>query len=218
MSCTLFLASSSPQRSRILKALGFEFSVIHPDIDESVIEDESAYDYVVRLAIQKSQIGTSLLSQNREQIVLGADTCVAVDNMKLGKPLSSKEAMSMLEMLSGREHQVHSAVAVSRGSEVHALVDTTTVKFRILNQLVIDEYLRSGEYENRAGAYAIQGLAADFVEELKGSLSGVVGLPVKQTLQLLRRFGLDVPEMESAKERFEMEFPVSLSVSGNYAI
>ena len=124
----------------------------------------------------------------------------------------------MLEVLSGREHQVHSAVAVSRGNEVHALVDTTTVKFRILNQLVIDEYLRSGEYENRAGAYAIQGLAADFVEELKGSLSGVVGLPVKQTLQLLRRFGLDVPEMESAKERFEMEFPVSLSVSGNYAI
>lgn len=219
MSCALSLASSSPQRRRILKALGFEFSIIHPQIDESAISGETGREYVSRLAIDKARKGMSLLHATSDDIVvLGADTCVVIDNFKLGKPHHREEALSMLQKLSGREHEVFSAVAVARGKEELSLCDTTKVRFMDLTQQQLKRYLQDGGYENRAGAYAIQGEAAQFVCSLHGSYSSVIGLPVTLTIQLLENVGLPVPDKVLAERGLEKEFPMRQTWDGQYYI
>ncbi len=219
MSCSLFLASSSPQRCRILKALGFEFSIIHPQIDESTITGEVAREYVSRLAIDKVRKGLSLLREStNDDVVLGADTCVVIDNCILGKPSHREDALSMLQALSGRVHEVHSAVAVSRGTDEFSLCDTTKVHFMELTEQQLNQYLQNGEYENRAGAYAIQGQAAQFVTRLDGSYSSVIGLPVTLTLQLMESVGMPVPHREIANRGLQKEFPITRLWDGEYCI
>ena len=219
MSCALYLASSSPQRRRILKALGFEFSIIYPQIDESAIKCETAREYVSRLAIQKARKGSSLLGENtNDVVVIGADTCVSVDNYIMGKPRHREEALSMLQKLSGRVHEVHSAVAVRRGTEEYSLCDTTKVYFMQLTQLQLAQYLQDDEYQNRAGAYAIQGQAAKFVCRLEGSYSSVIGLPVTLTMQLLANVGLAVSDIGIAKRNLEKEFPKTILWDGQYCV
>lgn len=210
MASALYLASSSPQRSRILKALGFNFTVIHPRIDETAATGEGVRNYVSRLAISKAMKAASLLTGDLDDgVVLGADTCVVIDDRKLGKPADRDEAFCMLKLLSGRVHEVLSAVAVKRGRKVLSLVDTTTVEFNKLTKPQLEWYLQSGEFENRAGAYAIQGLAAQFVRRLEGSRSGVIGLPAKQTLRLLGQVGLAVPDHVAVAANLEKEFPTT---------
>ncbi len=219
MSCALSLASSSPQRRRILKALGFEFSIIYPQIDESAVRGETAREYVSRLAMDKARKGLSLLRDSTNNtVVLGADTCVAIDNCILGKPHHREEALGMLQKLSGRVHEVHSAVAVSHGSESHCLCDTTMVHFMDLTQHQLTQYLQDSEYENRAGAYAIQGQAGQFISQLDGSYSGVIGLPVAPTIRLLKNVGIPVPNKDNANRSLQKEFPITRSWDGEYCI
>ncbi len=217
MSCELSLASSSPQRRRILKALGFGFSIVYPQIDEVAIRGETAREYVSRLAIDKVRKGSSLLRDStNDTVVLGADTCVVIDNCILGKPRHGQEAQSMLQKLSGRMHEVHSAVAVSRGTDEFLLCDTTRVHFMELTQKQLTQYLQEGEYKNRAGAYAIQGQAAQFISRLDGSYSSVIGLPVTLTLQLLGNVGMPVPHREIANIGLQREFPITRLWDGEY--
>ncbi|MDE0309944.1 MAG: Maf family protein [Acidiferrobacterales bacterium] len=219
MSCKIFLASSSPQRRRILTALGFRFSIIHPQIDESVTENETPREYVTRLAVDKVRKGLTLLPDGtKDAIVIGADTCVAIDDCIFGKPCHREEARDMLQKLSDRVHEVHSAVAVSRGTHEQSMCDSTRVHFVRLSQQQLTRYLRDGEYENRAGAYAIQGQAAQFVSRLDGSYSSVIGLPVSLTMQLLKNVGMPVPDEQFANTDLQKEFPLTRSWGGEYCI
>lgn len=219
MSSVLYLASSSPQRSRILKALGLDFEIIHPQIDETAIEGETVLDYVSRLAIKKARKGASMLTNGSDVgVVLGADTCVVIDEVKLGKPQDREEAFDMLQRLSGRVHEVLSAIAVNREGDVLSLVDSSKVEFDKLTKQQLERYLQSREYENRAGAYAIQGLAAEFVKRLDGSRSCVIGLPIVQTVQLLEDVGFSVPYAEVAGRNMEEVFPTTHLWDGQYSI
>ena len=215
----LYLASSSPQRSRILKALGLEFEIIHPQIDETAIEGETVRNYVSRLAINKARKGASLITNDPgAAVVLGADTCVVIDDLILGKPQDREEALDMLQRLSGRVHEVLSAVAVNCGGDVLSMVDSSKVEFDKLTKQQLELYLQSREYENRAGAYAIQGSAAKFVRRLDGSRSGVIGLPIMVTAQLLEDAGFAVPFSDVADRNLEEEFPTTHFWDGKYSI
>ncbi len=203
----VFLASSSPQRFRMLKALEMNFSVISPDIDETPRADETPRDYVLRLAVQKSSEAMQRIPERADDcITVGADTCVSINERKLGKPESRLEARRMLELLSGEIHQVHSAVAVTCGRITRCAAAVSDVEFIRLTEAQIDTYLASGESENRAGAYAIQGIAASFVKRIAGSLSSVVGMPVKETAELLGLAGVAVPAYPRIASRVLAEF------------
>jgi len=183
----LVLASASPRRSELLQQIGVRFTVQPADIDESVLSGELPVDYVVRMAVEKAQAG-----QRRARlpaIVLGADTAVVVDSSILGKPENEADCRRMLKLLSGRAHTVMSAVAVTDGVRVEYRCSHTEVVFRQLDDDAIGSYWRSGEPADKAGAYAIQGLGALLVENINGSYSGVVGLPLFETAELLVTFG-----------------------------
>jgi len=188
--CSLILASASPRRRELLTQIGVSFEVVVHDIDESVIAGETPVQYVCRLARAKAAAVASDAGVSRDQIVLGADTIVVVGEHILGKPHDEQDAHRMLSLLSGREHEVMSAVCVCRG-ELSALeLSRTKVKFRSLSATEIAAYWRSGEPQGKAGAYAVQGLGALFIESLQGSYSGVVGLPIFETANLLSMFGI----------------------------
>jgi len=179
---TLVLASASPRRSELLNQIGVRFHQWVIEIDETPRERESAEDYVRRVALEKARAVQRELGDD-EVLVLGADTAVVVDETVLGKPADFAHAREMLRRLSGRAHRVFSAVA---------LVSESAVWFRSLSDAEIDAYWQSGEPRDKAGAYAIQGLGAVFVERLEGSYSGVMGLPLYETAQLLNEFGIQV--------------------------
>ncbi len=175
----LILASSSPRRHQLLADAGLTFSVASPDIDETPQEGERAVFYVERLAREKASAVVG-------EFVLAADTTVECDGVILGKPADDAEARSMLRSLSGRSHFVHTGVAVRRGAEVASLSVSSEVTFVELTDVDVDWYISTGEPSDKAGAYAMQGGAARFVSALKGSVSGVVGLPMAETIALLR--------------------------------
>jgi len=185
----LILASNSPRRRGFLQQLGLSFEVQAADLDESVQPGESPVAYVERLARQKAQ---AVAAKAAGTVVLGADTTVVVGEAILGKPADAADAARMLAALSGRAHEVLTGVAVV-GPVTLSQVVKTRVYFRAVSAQEIDWYVRTGEPLDKAGAYAIQGLAGAFVTEIEGSPSSVVGLPLAETVELLRRVGYPLP-------------------------
>ena len=186
----LYLASQSPRRRQLLEQIGMRFGTVDVDVPEVRAAGEPAEDYVSRVAREKAGAGLLKLSGVQDAIVLGADTEVVLDGDVFGKPEDDAHAVAMLDRLSGRTHRVISAVWVlSGGREEHAL-HASEVTFAALSADDIAAYVKSGEPRGRAGAYAIQGRAGAFVSLLHGSHSSVMGLPLHETAQLLRRFGL----------------------------
>ena len=184
----LLLASTSPRRREILSALRLEFEVCHVDIDETPLPAESAEAMVLRLAAAKVEAA----DRGSATLVLGADTAVVIGDQKLGKPVDEADCLAMLDMLSGRSHRVVTGVALHTPAGTETAVSTTDVYFREIGRDEALAYWQSGEPCDKAGAYAIQGLGGAFVTRIDGSYSGVVGLPVFETLQLLNAAGLTV--------------------------
>lgn len=186
----LHLASRSPRRSELLARLVPVFGVLSPDVPEARAPGEPAADYVRRVAREKAGAGLLAVVGAPGAVVLGADTEVVLDDEVFGKPNDAEDAARMLRRLSGRTHLAISAVClVSAGRELQAL-SVTEVSFATLDEDDIAAYLASGEWAGKAGAYGIQGRAEAFVTRLCGSYSGVMGLPLHETAQLLRQFGI----------------------------
>ncbi len=188
----LVLASASPRRRELLRSAGVCTDVCAADIDETPRRGERACELVRRLATEKAEAVVADASAGRpavRTVVIGADTVISVDDEIFGKPLSDAEARTMLSRLSGRQHRVLTGVAVTCGGRTESAVSTTTVWFRALDAADIDCYVASGEPVGKAGAYAIQGRGALFVDRIDGSFQGVVGLPVAMVDQLCRRLG-----------------------------
>lgn len=187
---SIYLASQSPRRRELLTQIGIAHQVIAVDIDESQRPGELAAAYVQRLASEKAAAGEQYLrAQNLPfKPVLGADTAVVIDNEILGKPVDKAEGIATLQRLSGRDHEVITGIAVHANAVCESGLSRTRVWFRALNDAEIEEYWASGEPHDKAGAYGIQGLAAKFIERIEGSYSGVVGLPLFEVAQLLKKF------------------------------
>lgn len=185
----IILASGSPRRAELLEQLKIRFMRVLPEVDESARPGEEVVALVERLARAKALAGSALAGTALP--VLGADTLVAVDGVALGKPAGRSEALDMLARLSGRAHEVVSAVAVAAGGSIQAEVSCSTVTFRTISEAEAVRYWDTGEPRDKAGAYAIQGVGSVFVERLEGSYSGVVGLPLLQTERLLAAVGVD---------------------------
>ena len=183
----LHLASASPRRRELLAAIGLDFSWAATDIDETPVTGEAASEMVLRLAEEKARAG-----QRSFAAVLAADTAVVLGEQILGKPCSLKEALDMLARLSAQTHRVMTGVALLVDGKLSTALSVSSVTFRPISPAEAAAYCRCGEYEGKAGAYAIQGLGGTFVESLTGSYSGVVGLPVFGTAGLLRRAGMDI--------------------------
>jgi septum formation protein len=188
---SIYLASRSPRRQELLGQIGVKFKIMEIDVDESVLDGESPRAYVERLARAKAEAGWRRIERDNlpRAPVLGADTTVAVDGRIFGKPADDREAAEMLSALSGRLHEVLTALAVKFGSRLESAFSVSEVRFKTLSKEEIARYVATGEWQDKAGAYAIQGHAARFAAELRGSFSGVVGLPLYETAQLLERIG-----------------------------
>ena len=178
----LILASSSPRRKELLEQVGLKFEIFSPDIDESVHLGEQIEDYVQRLAQQKAQ---AVLSQFPKATVIAADTSLVLDNKIIGKPESKQHAFDIWSALSGRTHEVLSGVCVAHQNKIKSSVVRTQVEFQHLTPSMMENYWATGEPLGKAGAYAIQGIAAQFIPRIVGSYSNVVGLPLHETLALL---------------------------------
>lgn len=189
MAPQIILASVSPRRSELLKQIGIRHAIHAVDIDETPWPHESALAYVERVAAEKS--AACRILRNDELPVLAADTSVVLDGLIMGKPQDEAHAVDMLSRLSGRSHQVYSAVSL-RGVRHAMAVSISEVRFRPLSRAEIAAYWQTGEPADKAGAYAIQGLASVFIESIKGSFSGVMGLPLYETAQLLDQQGIKV--------------------------
>jgi septum formation protein len=185
----LRLASASPRRRQLLDLIGVPHLVTPADIDETPRDSERGDDYVVRLAREKAQ---AVWSQHDDLPVLAADTTVVVDREILGKPESEADAMAMLTKLSGREHLVHTGIALRTTRAMNVGISTTRVTFGPLTEAQVRAYWASGEPQGKAGAYAIQGLGAVFVSNISGSYTGVMGLPLYATAAMLRAQGVPV--------------------------
>ena len=179
----LILASASPRRAELLRAAGIMFEAVPANIDETPLAGEAPHAHVLRLAEEKARAAAA---QRPEAVVLGADTVVVVGDRMLGKPRDQADAAAMLQMLSGREHQVLTGVTLVSPTAVKTGVDVTNVQFARLTDTEIAWYVASGEPMDKAGAYAIQGLASRFVDRIDGSYSNVVGLPVPLVYRLLK--------------------------------
>jgi septum formation protein len=191
----IYLASQSPRRRELLDQIKINYQTIIVTIDETPLVHELPQDYVYRLALAKAQAGYLALSTTTAP-VLGADTIIICNNQILGKPKSKADAEKMLQTLAGRSHQVMTAVAVvTQSQKSNKLLEikrlnTSTVYFRPLNSAEIAAYVATGEPLDKAGSYAIQGLASIFIERIEGSYSGVMGLPLYETAQILAKIGI----------------------------
>jgi septum formation protein len=196
----LVLASASPRRAELLRAAGFVFETLPVDIDERVIPGEAPRAYVRRLAMEKSAVAMALVTRSlvgagegfredgRDSVaVLGADTAVVIGGEILGKPRDDLDAEGMLRRLSGRRHEVTTGVSLRRGDVELGTVVTTAVDCNELTDADVAWYVASGEGRDKAGAYAIQGLASRFIPRIEGSYSNVVGLPIASVFELLAR-------------------------------
>jgi septum formation protein len=180
----LVLASQSPRRSEILRQAGIPFTRRVAAVDETPLEGEKPEDYVVRLA----ELKALAVPAGPGETVLGADTTVVIDGEMLGKPADAADARRMLARLSGRQHEVITGICLKRGVEVVRDCATTKVWFALMSAREIEEYVSSGEPMDKAGAYAIQGLASKFIEKIDGCYFNVVGLPVALVFGHLQRF------------------------------
>ncbi len=191
----IYLASRSPRRRELLAQIGVRYHLLlfrsrpesPPDVDENVLPGEAPDTYVERVARAKAEAGWKLLRLRNLPLapVLSADTTVALDGRIMGKPADRKEAAEMLAALSGQRHEVMTAVALTRDDEIESALSRSEVQFKKLTSEEIAQYVATGESDDKAGAYAIQGRAARFIVELRGSYSGVMGLPLYETSQLL---------------------------------
>ncbi|MCX7208152.1 MAG: Maf family protein [Proteobacteria bacterium] len=188
----LYLASGSPRRQELLAQIGVQFERIAAPIDETPFPNESAKDYVLRLAQAKAEAGWQvILEQGKHPLpVLAADTTVVLDGQILGKPLDANDAIAMLEQLSGRSHEVLTSLGLRTHTGTEIVLSVSTVTFMPLSAAQIAAYVASGEPMDKAGSYGIQGAAGMFISDLQGSYSGVMGLPLHDTAALLARHGL----------------------------
>ncbi|MGQ9686539.1 MAG: Maf family protein [Thiobacillaceae bacterium] len=200
MSKQLYLASQSPRRLELLRQIGLAPTVLplrqtppRADVDETPLVGEKAWDYVTRLARLKAQAALRAVAGRRllPWPIVAADTSVTLDGDILGKPRDAAEASAWLRRYSGRSHTVLTAVAVAHQDLVRVAVSESTVRFGHLSEQEIARYVASGEPFDKAGGYGIQGLAAAYIEHLAGSYSGVMGLPLYETVELLKRVGFD---------------------------
>jgi len=192
---SLYLASASPRRRELLTQIGVNFRVLASSIDERVLPAEKPECYVERLARTKAEAGLALLAADANACVLGADTSVVLDGRILGKPENRDESLQMLQALSGREHQVLTAVALASRQGCKTRLVASQVGFRSITPAEMQAYWQTGEPADKAGGYAIQGLAAIFVQYVHGSYSAVVGLPLCETAELLT--GCNIPCWQS---------------------
>lgn len=188
----VYLASASPRRGELLRQIGVQFRVQAAEIDETPWPHERPEDYVLRLAAAKAAAVAGALAPSSQAPVLAADTAVVLDGEILGKPSGPADAVRMLARLSGRSHTVLTAVAVRSGAATATRVSKSEVRFRPTTAAEREAYCRTGEPLDKAGGYAIQGRAAVFVEHLTGSFSGVMGLPLYETAELLAQCGLAI--------------------------
>jgi septum formation protein len=188
----LVLASASPRRTQLLQQIGVSHRIVPAEIDETRAAGETIDECVQRLARSKA---LQVQAQFPSLPVLGADTVVVVDEVLLGKPRDRADGLEMLRRLSGRSHQVLSAVALASPTRLQQALSRSVVRFRALTEQECSDYWDSGEPQGKAGAYAIQGRGAVFIEYLSGSYSGVMGLPLYETAQLLRFAGIDIAEV-----------------------
>lgn len=200
---SIYLASRSPRRRELLRQIGIAFEVVPlreaparpADVDETVHPGESADDYVLRVACDKARAAAGIVAARRiaARPVLAADTTVVCDQLILGKPLNAADASRMLGLLAGRVHRVLTAVAVAAEGRLETRVSESQVWFRALDAAEIRRYVATGEAGDKAGAYAVQGLAAAFITRIEGSYSGIMGLPLAETAELLRSYGISIP-------------------------
>jgi septum formation protein len=198
----IYLASKSPRRRELLRQIGVEFELLMlrndtmrgPDVSELELPDEAAADYVARVANEKAAFAWNIVQSRRLPVrpVLAADTTVTIDGKILGKPASREEAIHMLELLSGRTHQVLTSVAVHHTGMAEQVTQVSDVRFATLSMASIKAYCATTEPYDKAGGYGIQGLAALFVAHIDGSHSGIMGLPLYETARLLRQAGLSL--------------------------
>jgi septum formation protein len=195
----IYLASQSPRRRELLAQIGIRFDLLifrsgtrsDPETNEDPLPGEAPDTYALRVATAKARHGAQLLSLRRlpARPVLAADTTLDVDGQIIGKPADDADATAILQRLSGRSHRVLTAIAVAQNDRLETRLSVSDVRFRPLTADEIRHYVASGEPHDKAGAYGIQGRAAMFVEEIRGSHSGIVGLPLCETTLLLRAFG-----------------------------
>lgn len=198
----IYLASKSPRRRELLRQIGVEFELLllrdhsprGPEVSEEVLPNEKAEDYVVRVTREKAEYGAKTMLWRRLPLrpILAADTTVVVDGRILGKPSDPAEAAAMLKSLSGRTHQVLTSVALHHNEETFQLTQTSHVTFAPLSDAMLHAYCATQEPYDKAGGYAVQGLAAVFIESITGSYSGIMGLPLRETAQLLQQAGIPV--------------------------
>lgn len=186
----VYLASASPRRRELLTQIGVDFSVLNVSVDESVFAAEAPSDYARRIALAKAQAGWETLKTDYRPVI-GADTAVVLPSQQiLGKPENLQQAEAFLLQLSANSHQVLSAVAIVWQQQHWLSLQISDVQFKKLSSAEIDWYLATGEGKDKAGGYAVQGLAAMFIENIKGSYSGVMGLPLFETSQLLQQVNI----------------------------
>jgi septum formation protein len=190
----VYLASGSPRRRELLTQIGVEFDKLTLDVDESRLVGESPLDYVQRIATAKAQAGWQSLGQGERRPVIGADTSVVIGQDVLGKPKSAADAKSMLQRISNSQHDVLTAVSVIYDKQVLTKVSCNKVTFAPISEAELDWYIATGEGEDKAGSYAVQGLAARFIEQIEGSYSGIMGLPLRETTALLIDIGTRLHE------------------------
>lgn len=183
----IVLASGSPRRKELLEQLGFSLEIRPAEIDESVRPGEDPYTYVQRLATEKAKV-----SALPGELVIAADTTVAVDGQIIGKPDDANHARTILGTISGRTHNVHTGFSIARDAYFHTEVVTTQVTFSALTASEIEWYLQTGEPFDKAGAYGLQGKGGAFVKSIAGSVTNVIGLPIAELLAALRSFGVEV--------------------------
>ncbi|HTC37790.1 MAG TPA: Maf family protein [Steroidobacteraceae bacterium] len=186
----IYLASGSPRRRELLQQIGVTFQVLGADLDETALPGEAPVAYVSRLAQAKATLGWERSRDSGGVPVLAADTAVVLEARILGKPADMNDAIAMLLQLSGRAHQVLTAVALRTAAGLQVKVSHSTVTFRTIDSSEARAYWETGEPSDKAGAYAIQGYAAVFISDLKGSYSGVMGLPLFETAALLEAAGV----------------------------
>ena len=199
----IYLASQSPRRAELLKQIGINYQLLLlsddprylAHVDETPLINESASDYVQRVCLLKAEAAwESMIFRDLSPApVLAADTTIVLDNYIIGKPGDNNDAATILRLLSGRQHRVLTAVAVKFDQRIESRLSITSVTFVQLSEERIQRYISSGEAQNKAGAYGIQGQAGAFVERIEGSYSGVVGLPLFETAQILNLFGYQTP-------------------------
>ena len=187
----LILASASPRRAEILRNAGFTFDVFPADVDETILRDERAEDYVRRLAEEKARVATESLTAAVPAIVIGADTTVVAGGQIVGKPTDKKDARRMLRLLSGQTHEVLTGLSVTRSTDGRSAshVETTRVSFASLSESEIEDYLASGEPFDKAGAYGIQGIGGRYITRIEGCYFNVMGLPLSRLWSMLSDFG-----------------------------